>query len=43
MINVLLVEKDIIYAKQIINKLAKKNKDFRLCGFSNTVKELYFK
>lgn len=39
MINVLLLEKDMIYGKQLINKLAAKNKDFRLCGITNNRKE----
>lgn len=39
MINVLLVENDMNYGKNLINKLARKNKEFRLCGLTNNIKD----
>ncbi len=42
MFNVLLVEEDMNYGKKLINKLAIKNKDFRLCGIVNNKKEIMY-
>lgn len=42
MINVLLVEEDMIYGKNFINNLARKNKEFRLCGITNNIEETKF-
>lgn len=41
-INVLLVENNMDYGRQLINILARKNKDFRLCGITNEREEVIF-
>ena len=42
MFNVLLVEEYMNYGKKLINKLAIKNKDFRLSGIVNNKKEIMY-